>query len=75
VARKKDIVKRLNAVTEMSWDGDEVTDPLCEEAANEIMRLRTMTHLLAGELSTYGPYAVYSPDQVWQQFYAEARRG
>ena len=25
----------------MSWEGDEVTDPMCEEAANEIKRLRS----------------------------------
>jgi len=36
----KDIVKRLRDVTEMSWDGDEITDPLCSEAADEIERLR-----------------------------------
>lgn len=28
-----DIVARLRDVTEMNWDGDEVVDPLCEEAA------------------------------------------
>ena len=34
-----DIVTRLMNVTEMSWEGDEVTDPLCQEAADEIERL------------------------------------
>jgi hypothetical protein len=35
-----DIVTRLREVTDLSWDGDEVTDPLCNEAADEIERLR-----------------------------------
>jgi hypothetical protein len=28
-----------------------------------------------GELTTHGQYAVYSPDQLMQQFLEEARRG
>jgi hypothetical protein len=39
-----DIVTRLRDVTEMSWDGDEITDPLCGQAADEIERLRRLLH-------------------------------
>lgn len=35
-----DIVTRLREVTVMSWDGDEVADPLTTEAADEIEWLR-----------------------------------
>jgi hypothetical protein len=35
-----DIVTRLRYVTVLSWDGDEITDELAEEAAAEIERLR-----------------------------------
>ena len=35
-----DIVTRLQDVSITNWDGDEVTDPLCAEAADEIERLR-----------------------------------
>lgn len=37
-----DIVTRLRDKTVMDWEGDEVTDPLCDEAADEIERLREL---------------------------------
>lgn len=40
MAKKIDIVHRLRAITEMNWDADEVTVPVCAEAANEIEVLR-----------------------------------
>jgi hypothetical protein len=40
----------------------------------EIQRLRAALALAVGELSTHGQYAVYSPDQLMQQFLEEARR-
>jgi hypothetical protein len=46
----KDIVKRLRDVTEMSWDGDEITDPLCSEAADEIERLRQVIAKQNGDM-------------------------
>jgi hypothetical protein len=48
----KDIVKQLLDVTVMDWEGDEVTDPICEEAANEIERLRKAGDALAKGIRT-----------------------
>lgn len=75
VLRKKDIVKRLRDVTEMSWDGDEVTNPLCAEAADEISVLRTALALAVGEMSTSGEYSYVGPDVLMNRFLDEARRG
>jgi hypothetical protein len=36
----EDIVTRLRDVTVLSWDGDEITDELAEEAAAKIERLQ-----------------------------------
>ena len=47
-----DIVTRLRDVTVMNWEGDEVTDPLCKEAANEIRRLRKAGDALAHGIRT-----------------------
>ena len=47
-----DIVTRLQDVTVMNWEGDEVTDPLCKEAANEIRRLRKAGDALAKGIRT-----------------------
>jgi hypothetical protein len=41
----------------------------------EIERLRVALALAVGELSTHAAYAVYSPDQLLEQFMQEARRG
>jgi len=41
----------------------------------EIERLRGALALAVGELSTHAQYAVYSPDQLLEQFMQEARRG
>jgi hypothetical protein len=47
----------------------------CQDAADEIERLRTALALAVGELSTHAQYSVYSPEQLMQQFLEEARRG
>jgi hypothetical protein len=67
------IVTRLRDVTFMDWEGEEITDPLCDEAADEIEQLRAALALACGLLSTY--YAMSPPDQLMQQFLEEARRG
>jgi hypothetical protein len=46
-----------------------------ERLRMEINRLRTALALAVGELSTHSQYAVYSPEQLMQQFLEEARRG
>jgi len=43
--------------------------------ADEIERLRGALALAVGELSTHAQYAVYSPDQLLEQFMQEAGRG
>ena len=40
----------------------------------EIERLRAALTLAVGELSTHTQYAIYSPDQLLEQFMQEARR-
>jgi hypothetical protein len=73
-----DIVTRLRERGE--WDTHPMggrewfPDELCEEAADEIERLRTALALAVGELSTHAQYSVYSPEQLMQQFLGEARR-
>jgi hypothetical protein len=52
-----DIVTRLRDVTEMSWDGDEITDPLCGQAADEIERLRAEVVRLGSFLHPIGEEA------------------
>jgi hypothetical protein len=80
-----DIVKRLRN------DGGhpDLTHPLCIEAADtiehldaiiarflaDIKQLRAALTLAVGELSTHTQYAIYSPDQLLEQFMQEARRG
>jgi hypothetical protein len=46
-----------------------------EHQQAEIERLRVALALAVGELSTHAAYAVYSPDQLLEQFMQEARRG
>jgi hypothetical protein len=46
-----------------------------QTAADEIERLRVALALAVGELSTHAAYAVYSPDQLLEQFMQEARHG
>jgi len=48
---------------------------LCKEAADEIERLRAALTLAVGELSLETRYRFHSPDQIWDEFYEEARRG
>jgi hypothetical protein len=60
-------------VTVLSWEGDEITEPLAEEAAAEIELLREAFALACGLLSTY--YGMRPPDELIQQFLEEARRG
>ena len=64
-----DIVSRLLAMTITDWEGDEVTDPLCEEAAKLIARLRRAGDALSAayQESSGRDSAV----RAWQ----EARRG
>jgi hypothetical protein len=59
-----DIVARLLDVTEMSWDGDEVTDPLCEEAAAEIEWLRQRVDALT-ELVEAASHRVDRTSSLW----------
>jgi len=67
-----DIVERLRDVIEMSWDGEEVTDPLCEEAAAEIERLRAVvTRQGMKPMVAYSEEAGMYDNQLSQ----EARRG
>jgi len=66
-----DIVERLRNWAAMpSADGV----PILTSAADEIERLRVALALAVGELSTHAAYAVYSPDQLLEQFMQEARR-
>lgn len=47
---KRDIVERLRARTTVEYegrDGKTIPDPLCQEAADEIERLRAQTHTSA----------------------------
>jgi len=67
-----DIVARLLDVTEMSWDGDEVTDPICKEAANEIKRLRHRVDRLNAALDDV--VAVTADKGILHRI-KEARRG
>jgi hypothetical protein len=48
---------------------------LIEAQQDEIERLRGALALAVGELSTHAQYAVYSPDQLLEQFMQETRRG
>jgi hypothetical protein len=57
---------------------DEIINSLIsqnEVLKGEIERLRAALALAVGELSTHAAYAVYSPDQLLEQFVQEARRG
>ena len=47
----------------------------CHLLLTEMERLRVALALAVGELSTHAAYAVYSPDQLLEQFMQEARRG
>lgn len=60
-------------VTRLRQFGD--SHGLDAEAADEIERLRTALQLAVGELSTHDTHRLYSPDQLYQQFLEEARRG
>ena len=74
-----DIVTRLRRVPErvpkgMSIVGLNEYYQRCQDAADEIERLRTALALAVGELSTHAQYSDYSPEQLMQQFLGEARR-
>lgn len=73
----EDIATRLADMTVMSWDGDEITHPLCEEAVNEINRLRSIIKQAAHLLTSYGDGGVIMPDEqaVIDMVQKEARRG
>lgn len=49
-----DIVTRLRDVIELNWEAEEVTDPLCAEAADEIERLRAEVARLGAFLHPIG---------------------
>ena len=75
-----DIVTRLRRVPERVPKGMGIVGlneyyQRCQDAADEIERLRTALALAVGELSTHAQYSVYSPEQLMQQFLEEARRG
>ena len=67
-----DIVTRLR---KMNCYVNGVAVCINEQAADEIERLRTALQLAVGELSTHDTYRLYSPDQLYQQFLEEDRRG
>ena len=67
-----DIVTRLQDATVMNWEGDEVTDPLCKEAANEIKRLRHRVDRLNAALDDV---AAVTTDKGILHRIKEARRG
>ncbi len=60
---------------ECSCVGAQWVERYVDEAADEIERLRTALQLAVGELSTHDTHRLYSPDQLYQQFLEEARRG
>ena len=67
----------------------DLAHPLCIEAADtiehldaiiarflaDIKQLRAALTLAVGELSTHTQYAIYSPDQLLEQFMQEAHHG
>ena len=70
-----DIVTLLRKEWEYGNAGGPTDYEMYESAADEIERLRTALQLAVGELSTHDTHRLYSPDQLYQQFLEEARRG
>lgn len=70
-----DIVTMLRKEWEYGNAGRPTDYEMYESAADEIERLRTALQLAVGELSTHDTHRLYSPDQLYQQFLDEARRG
>ena len=72
-----DIVTRLRRVPEQVPKGGMTVGPnifyqRCQEAADEIERLRKALALAIGELSTHDTHRLYSPEQLYQEFFKEA---
>lgn len=71
-----DIVIRLrNHAEDEAMLGNDWLRDVMRDGADEIKRLRTALQLAVGELSTHDTHRLYSPDQLYQQFLEEARRG